>query len=156
MRPHLILFKNILKEKSKMEKQAGELLGEAVLAGVSLDSQAAVKKALKGSGELGKLFGNALAGVDLKEATAPGNHTGSCFMAVSQNKIGFYGVKQGLFKNSLGETLAEHPRSDVKALEVEAGMMSTVHIVLQDGTHYVLLCPKFNQKALKKVQELFA
>ena len=139
-----------------MDKQAGELLREAVLASVSLDSQAAVKKALKGSGELGKLFGNALAGVELKEATAPGNHTGSCFMAVSENKVGFYNVKQGLFKNSLGDMLAEHPRSDVKALEVESGMMSTVHIVLQDGTHYVLLCPKFNQKALQKVKELFA
>ena len=139
-----------------MEKQASELLGEAVLASVTLDSQAAVRKAFKRQGVIGKALGSALAGAELKEATAPGNHTGSCFMAVSQNKVGFYAVKQGLFKNSVGQALAEHPRGDVKAIEVEAGMMSTVHIVLQDGTHYVLLCAKFNQKALQKVKELFA
>ena len=139
-----------------MEKQTSEMLGETVLASVTLDSQAAVRKALKGRGELGKLFGNALAGVELKEATAPGNHTGSCFMAVSENKVGFFEVKQGLFKNSVGQMLAQHSRSDIKAIEVEAGMMSTVHIVLQDGTHYVLMCAKFNQKGLQKVMELFA
>ena len=139
-----------------MEKQTSEMLGETVLASVTLDSQAAVRKALKGRGELGKLFGNALAGVELKEATAPGNHTGSCFMAVSENKVGFFEVKQGLFKNSVGQMLAQHSRRDIKAIEVEAGTMSTVHIVLQDGTHYVLMCAKFNQKGLQKVMELFA
>ena len=140
-----------------MEKLASEMMSENVTVGVTLDSQAAVKKAVKNLGVLGKgLMQNLASGTELKEATSPGNHKGSCYMAVGVNHVGFFTVKQGLFKNSLGEMLAKHPRSEVKALEIEAGMMSTVHVVLQDGTHYVLLCAKMNQKALQKVKELFA
>jgi len=140
----------------KMDKQASEMLGETVIAGVALDSQAAVRKAMKSGagGVLGALAGSALAGIDVKEASAPGDHNGSLYMTVGENKIGFFSTKQGLFKNSLAQLLAQHSRNDVKAFEIEKGVMSTVHIVLQDGTHYVMLCPKFNQKQLKKVQEV--
>ena len=135
-----------------MEKIASELMGENVAVGVMLDSQAAVKKAM-GRGLLNQAIGKALAGAELKEATTPGNHKGSCYMAVGDNHVGFFTVKQGLFKSGPGELIVKHPRSEVKALEIEAGMMSTVHVVLQDGTHYVFLCAKMNQKNLGKVKE---
>jgi len=137
-----------------MDKQASAMMGETLTVGVALDSQTAVKNAMKGGGVIGSLIGNALAGVDVKDASAPGDHKGSLYMAIGENKIGFFSTKQGLFKNSLGQLLAQHPRNEVKAFEVESGTMSTVHIVFQDGTYYVMMCPKFNLKQLKKVQEL--
>lgn len=120
------------------------MLGETIIAGVALDSQATVRKAMKSGvdGLLGALAGSALAGIDVKEASAQGDHKGSLYMAVGENKIGFFSTKQGLFKNSLAQLLAQHSRSDVKAFEIEKGIMSTVHIL--------------KQKQLKKVQELLA
>lgn len=137
-----------------MEKLASEIMSEKVIVGVTLDSQAAVKNAVKNLGGIGKgLMQNLAPGTELKEASSPGNHRDSCYMAVGNNHVSFFAVKQGLFKNSLGDMLAKHPRSEIKAMEVESGMMSTVHIVLQDGTHYVLLCAKMNRKNLGKVKE---
>ena len=138
-----------------METQASELMGENVAVGVILDSPAAVKKAM-GGGLVGAALGKALTGTQLKEATTPGNYKRSCYMAVGTNSIGFFTVKQGLFKNSLGEMLAKHPRSELRAFEIEAGLMSAVHIVLQDGTHYALMCAKINQKNLNKARELLS
>ena len=135
-----------------MEKLASEMMSEIVTVGVILDSPAAVKKAM-GGGLIGATLGKALTGTQLKEATTPGDYKRSCYMAVGTNSIGFFTVKQGLFKNSLGELLAKHPRSDVRAFEIESGLMSAVHILLQDGTHYALMCAKINQKNLGKVKD---
>ena len=135
-----------------MDKQAGEMLGEAVVAGVMLESQALVKGAV-GGGVLGHLAGNILAGVDVKEASLPGDHTGIFYVAAGSNNVGFFSVKRGIFKNSLAELLVKHPLSDIKVLEIEKGMMPTAHIVLQDGTHYALMCARANLKKLKKLQE---
>ena len=136
-----------------MDKQASEMMGESVAVGVQLESQAVVKGAV-GGGVLGTLAGNALAGVEIKDASLPGDHTGIFYMAVGENKVGFFSIKRGLFKNSLDKMLVAYPRSDVKALEIEKGLMSTAHIVFQDGTHYALMCAKINLNNLKKVQEL--
>ena len=138
-----------------MDKQASEIMEEAIAAGVQLEAQALVKNAM-GGGILGSLAGNALAGVDVKDASLPGDHKGIIYMAVGASKVGFFSVKQGLFKNSLNEKLAEFPRGDVKAVEIEKGMMPTAHIVFQDGTHYALKCAKVNVKNLNKVKEQLA
>ena len=138
-----------------MEKQASEMMGEAVVAAVQLEAQALVKGAM-GGGILGTLAGNALAGVEVKDTSLPGDHKGIIFMAVGKNKVGFFSVKQGIFKNSLNEKLAEFSCSDVKVVEIEKGMMPTAHIVFQDGTHYALKCAKMNVKNLNKVKELLA
>jgi len=63
---------------------------------------------------------------------------------------------KGFFKNSLDKELAEFSRSDVKAVEIEKGMMPTAHIVFQDGTHYALKYAKINVKNLNKIQELLS
>ena len=138
-----------------MDKQASEIMEEAVAVGVQLEAQALVKSAM-GGGILGSLAGNALAGVEIKDASLPGDHKGIIFMAVGASKVGFFSVKQGLFKNSLNEKLAEFPRGDVKAVEIEKGMMPTAHIVFRDGTHYSLKCAKVNVKNLNKVKEQLA
>ena len=72
-----------------MEKQAGELLGETVAAAVQLEAQALVKNAM-GGGILGNLAGNALAGVEVKDASLPGDHKGIIYMAVGGSKVGFF------------------------------------------------------------------
>jgi len=136
-----------------MDKQASEMMGESVSAGVQLEAQALVKAAM-GGGVLGSLAGNALAGVEVKDASLPGDHKGIIYMAVGASKVTFFSVKQGLFKNSLDKMLAEFPHDNVKAVEIEKGMMPTAHIVFQDGTHYALKCAKVNVKKLNKVQEL--
>ena len=118
-----------------MDKQASEMLGEEVEAGVMLEAKGVIKRAV-GSGVLGSLAGSILAGVDVKEASLPGDHTGLFYMAVGADKVGFFSIKRGVFKNSLDQLLAQYPRSEVKALEIEKGFMPTAHIVFQDGTNY--------------------
>ena len=136
-----------------MDKQASEIMGEPVATGVQLEAQEVIKAAV-GGGILGALAGNVLAGVDVKEASLPGDHTGIFYMAVGESKVAFFSIKRGLFKNSLDKKLIEFSRSDVKVVEIEKGFMPTAHIVFQDGTHYALMCAKINVKNLKKVQEL--
>lgn len=105
---------------------------------------------MKGSGVIGSLISNALAGIDVKDTSAPGDYKGNLYMAIGENMIGFFSTKQGLLKNSLGQLLAQYSQNEVKAFEVESRIISTIHIVLQDGTYYVMMCPKFNLKQLKK------
>lgn len=53
-----------------MDKQASEIMGEAVVAGVTLEAQEAVKSMVGG------IVGEVLAGVDVKQASVPGDHKG--------------------------------------------------------------------------------
>ena len=75
-------------------------------------------------------------------------------MAVGPTKVGFFAMKRGFFKPSLDELLAEHPRSEVQAVEIKGGLMPKVHFVFKDGTHYVFMCPRANLGKLKKVRKL--
>ncbi|MBN1886690.1 MAG: hypothetical protein JW850_01820 [Thermoflexales bacterium] len=131
-----------------MDKKASELMGESVIAGVTLEAQEAIK------GAVGGVVGTILTGVDLKPASIPGDHTGILYVAVGPTKVGFFSIKRGLFKNSLDSLLIEHARSDVQTVEIKSGIMPAAHFVLQDGTHYVLMCPRIHLGKLKKVQEL--
>jgi len=131
-----------------MNKKAGEILGESVIAAVTLEAQAAVK------GVVGGIIGGMLTGFELKPASLPGDHEGVHYVAAGPTKLGFFSMKRGLFKPSLGELLVEHPRSEVKTLEIESGMMPTAHFVFQDGTHYALMCPRIHLGKLKKMREL--
>ncbi len=135
-----------------MDKKASELLGEPVSAGVRLEAKEAAKRMIGSA--LGGLVGEALAGIDLKPAAVPGDHKGIHYVAVGSTKVGFFSVKQGFFRNSLDALLVQHPRSDVQKVEIEGGAMPTAHFVFQDGTHYVLKCPRINLGKLKKVQEV--
>ena len=131
-----------------MDKKASELLGEKVLAGVTLETGASVKKLIGGA------VGMGIAGKDSLKAAVPGDHRGLHYVAVGPSKVGFFSLKQGLFKPSIKELLVERPRDDVAAVEIKKGAMRPVHFVLEDGTDYVLLCARINTKKLKKVREL--
>ena len=131
-----------------MNKKASELMGEAVIAGVTLEAQESIKSVVGG------VVGEVLAGVDLKPASVPGDHKGIHYVAVGPTKVGFFSMKRGLFKPALDKLLVEHSRSDVQTVEIKSGIMPAAHFVFRDGTHYALTCPRINLGKLKKVQEL--
>jgi hypothetical protein len=136
-----------------MHKKASAILGQEVVAGVQLEAKELVRGAV-GNSLVGSLMNSALAGSDVKGASLPGDHKGIIYMAIGADDVAFFSVKQGLFKNSLTQLLAQYPRREVKAVEIEKGLMPTAHILFQDGTNYALKCAKINVKNLKKVQEL--
>ena len=131
-----------------MNKKASEIMGESVIAGVTLEAQESVKSMVGG------VVGGILTGVDVKPASLPGDHEGIHYVAVGPTKVGFFSVKRGLFKNSLDKLLVQHSRSDLQTMDIKSGIMPAVHFVFQDGTHYVLTCPRIHLGKLKKVQEL--
>ena len=133
-----------------MNKKASELMGEPVIAGVTLEAQEAIKSMVGG------VIGDVLTGIDLKPASLPGDHTGIFYVAVGPTKVGFFSMKRGLFKPSLDKLLVQHSRSEVQTVEIKSGIMPTVHFVFQDGTNYVLMCPRISLGKLKKVQEMLA
>jgi hypothetical protein len=131
-----------------MNEKASEIMGESVIAGVTLEAQESIK------GMVGGVIGDVLTGIDLKPASLPGDHTGIFYVAVGPNNVGFFSMKRGMFKTSLDQLLVQHPRSDLQAMEIESGVMPAAHFVFQDGTHYVLVCPRIHLGKLKKVREL--
>jgi hypothetical protein len=131
-----------------MDKKASEIMGESVMAGVTLEAQESIK------GMVGGVIGDILTGIDVKPASLPGDHTGIFYVAVGPNNVGFFSMKRGLFKTSLDQLLVQHPRSELQAVEIEKGVMPAAHFVFRDGTHYVLMCARINLGKLKKVQEL--
>ena len=135
-----------------MGKKASELLGESVIAGATLEATKSILKSVAFG--LGGLVGEALADVAVQDASLPGGHEGIYYVAVGPTKVGFFSMKRGLFKPSLDRLLVEHPRSEVRAVEIEKGLMPTVHFVFRDGTHYVFACPRIHLGKLKKVREL--
>jgi hypothetical protein len=137
---------------TSMDKQASELMGESVIVGATLEAKKSVIKSVAFG--LGGLVGEALAGVAVKDASLPGDREGIFYVAVGPTKVGFFSIKRGLFKNSLDELLAQYSRGDVQAMEIESGVMPAAHFVFQDGTHYVLVCPRIHLGKLKQVREL--
>jgi hypothetical protein len=135
-----------------MDKKASELMGEPVIAGATLEAKKSIIKSVASG--LGGIAGEVLADIVVKPASAPGDYEGIHYVAVGPTKVGFFSMKQGLFKPSLDELLVEHSRSDVQVVEIKGGMMPAVHFVFRDGTHYVLMCPRINLGKLKKVREL--
>ena len=131
-----------------MDKRASELLGEEVLAGVTLEAGSSVSKMIGGA------VGIAVAGVESLKAAVPGDHKGLHYVAVGPSKVGFFSLKRGLFKPSIDELLVDRPREEVAAVEIKKGAMRPAHFVFRDGTDYVLLCARINTKKLKKVKEL--
>jgi hypothetical protein len=131
-----------------MNKKASEIIGESVIAGVTLEAQEAIKSMVGG------VVGEILTGVDVKPASLPGDHEGIHYVAVGPTKVGFFSMKRGLFKTSLDNLLVQHSRSDVQTVDIESGIMPAVHFVFRDGTHYVLMCPRIHLGKLKKVREL--
>lgn len=131
-----------------MNEKASEFLGESVIAGVRLEAKEATKSAVGG------VIGGILTSADREPAALPGDHEGIHYLAVGPTKMGFFTIKRGLFRNSLGELLVQHSRSDLQAMEIKSGVMPAVHFIFRDGTHYVLICPRIQLGKLKKIREM--
>jgi hypothetical protein len=135
-----------------MGKKVSELLGEPEIAGATLESKKSLIKNVAFG--LGGLVGEALADVAVKDASLPGDHEGLFYVAVGETKVSFFSMRPGLFRPSLDRLLVERPRSEVRAVEIEKGLMPTVHFIFEDGTHYVLKCPRAYLGKMKKVREV--
>ncbi len=136
----------------KNAKKASEALGEPVVAGASLESRKSLIKNVAFG--LAGIVGEALADVAMKDPSLPGGHEGLHYVAVGETKVGFFSMKPGFFRPSVDKLLVEHPRGDVRVVEIEKGLMPTVHFVFQDGTHYVLKCPRAYLGKMKEVREV--
>ncbi len=151
-----------------MEKQAGEVLQENVLAGVRLECPQLIREMLLSSGgehysstktagteqaiggAAGALFGRFATGSLQKSQLGGG---GIYYVAVGPSKLAFFSVKRGLIKNSLGELIVEYPRSDLQSLDIKKGIMPKAHFVFKDGTGFVLMCARALKGKLKKVKQ---
>ncbi len=131
-----------------MDKKASEVLGESVIAGVRLEAKEAVKS------KVGRVIGEVLTSAEPKPASLPGDYEGIHYVAVGPTKMGFFSIKRGFFRNSLGELLVEHLRSDLQEMEIGGGIMPAVHFLFRDGTHYVLVCPRIKLGKVKKIREM--
>lgn len=123
-----------------MENAAASLMGEPVVAGaVVLTKGTTSRMALGGGGLVGGLVAGAM-DVVRKPPSTPGNHRGHVYVAVGATKVAFFSVKQGLLKQSIQSLLVEHPRADVAAFDVGGALVTSILIVLKDGTTYQLEC----------------
>ncbi|KPL08045.1 hypothetical protein AMJ86_02155 [bacterium SM23_57] len=125
-----------------MDKKASELMGESVIAGVTLEAKKSIIKTVAFG--LGGIGGEVLADIAVKPASTPGDHEGIHYAAVGSTKVGFFSMKRGLLKPSLDKLLVEHSRNDVQAVEIKKGVMPAVNFVFRDGTNYVLMCARIN------------
>jgi hypothetical protein len=139
-----------------MDKVAGELLGENVLAGATIASRGHISKmALAAGGAIGGAVGGAIAGAmqgARKPPTTPGGHRGLIYIAAGPSKLAFFAVKQGWLSNSIDKLLIAHPRADVVQMDVQGGMIPKINIVLADGTDYALECGMAFLGKVKRVQ----
>ncbi|HID88477.1 MAG TPA: hypothetical protein EYP52_02015 [Anaerolineae bacterium] len=136
----------------KNVRKASEVLGEPVVAGASLESGKSLLKSVAFG--LAGVVGKALVDVAVKNPSLPGDYEGLHYVAVGETKVGFFAMKPGLFRPSVGQLLVEHPRSAVRAVEIEKGLMPTVHFVFEDGTHYILKCPRAYLGKMKEVRQV--
>lgn len=151
-----------------MNQRAGELLGETVLGGVRLESPAWYREAVMTDGDagfagsvvqqgianaVGRAAGHLMVGDAIDEPSLPGEG-GVYYVAVGPAKLGFFTVKQGLVRTSVGELLVARPRSDLRSLEVTFGYLSKAHFIFTDCTNYLLMCSRMQRGKLKKVREI--
>lgn len=75
---------------------------------------------------------------------------GGAFLAATADELALVSVKVGMLKSSLGQVLARLPRSDVKSVNYESGMVSKLTVSLVDETTWAFHVPKNGSKAAKE------
>jgi len=151
-----------------MNQRAGELMGETVLGGVRLESPQWYGEAVMTDGTdgfagsvvqqgianvVGKAAGHLMVGASLQEASLPGEG-GVYYVAVGPARLGFFSVKQGLVRTSVGDLLVVHSRSELVSLDVKYGYLSRVQFIFADGTNYVLMCSRMQRGKLRRLHEV--
>jgi hypothetical protein len=139
-----------------MENAAASLMGEPVVAGaVVLTKGTTSRMALSGGGMVGGLIAGAVSAAR-KPPSTPGNHRGHVYVAVGATKVAFFSVKQGLLKQSIQGLLVEHPRADVTAFDVGGALVTSILVVLKDGTNYELECGAMLRGRAHKLKQALA
>ena len=138
-----------------MDKSAGKLLGETILTGLTVSSRGEAAKMIKRSG--GGVVGSAVArAMDGKQTiiSTPANHSGTMYIALGETHIAFFSVKQGFFKNSLGDLLIKHPRSEIQSIDIQKSAIPKIDFVFEGGTHYGFECGRVFLKQVKKMKKI--
>lgn len=152
-----------------MEKQAGDLMKEEVLAAVFLECPQRIRDAMSGSvteyydssgssgaersigGLAGGLFGRLATGSAQRSSLGAG---GAYYVAVGPTKVAFFSIKVGLVRRSIDTLLAEYRRSDVRRLEIKKGYMSTATFHFADDTSLTLMCARMMRSRLMKLEHV--
>ncbi len=149
-----------------MEKDAAKVLGEEVSVGAVVASRETGGRITGGAiaGGVMHIAGAAGATAAMLGAQAlesrrqtpvtPGDHKGLIFVAVGRSKLGFFELKIGLVKNSLGRLLVELPRDDLVRFQVDPKGVTTsaVDVETKDGTVYGLEVARANRSKAQRVQ----
>ena len=149
-----------------MEKQAAEKLGEDVVAGSIVQTSGTGRSVMRGGalgatgGVLGGIVGGAIAEAVSHRVSGSTKallgYEGLLYLAVGPTKVGFFRLKQGLLKSSVGETLGILRREAITAMTVGGGMVTApVMIALNDGTTIALKVPRIHKGKVEKVAALF-
>jgi hypothetical protein len=146
-----------------VEKQAGEQLGETVVAG-SLISTSGTGKAM-GMNQLGSQLAGvvgaaagaavSMAGSRTQTITTPGGYQGLMYLAVGATNVGFFKVKQGFVGPSLKELLLVVPRASIEQFEMSGGKLTCpLTVALSDGTVFPLEVPRAYKGKVEKIGEM--
>lgn len=141
-----------------MEKVAAEKLGEPVVAGVVVASKGHLLKmgVTAGVGGLvGAAAGAAVGARTERNTQLINDYKGLMYIGLGPTKLGIYGVKRGLLKNSITEMLLSVPRAEVASLEVGKGFTAPVTITLKDGTAYTMEVARAFKSKAEKLEKAF-
>jgi hypothetical protein len=122
--------------------RAGQLMGEPVLAGVTVASRgttAKLRTLMQVSVKEVQEVITTLVDSFTDETVTPGNRRGWMYLAVGPSKIAFFSLKMGLLGFKLEDLIVEHPREMVASFEMHGQIVSSaITINLTDGTVYEL------------------
>jgi len=145
-----------------MDEQAAAKLGEQVDAGAII-STAGTGKSMMRSGISGAIGG--VAGSVATDALTAGSgnasgilgHAGLMYMAVGPTKVGFFTLKQGLLKSSVGDVLGVLRRDAVASMTIGGGALtSAMMLALTDGTTIALEVARTQKGRAERIAALFA
>ena len=146
-----------------MAYDASEILGSPQVAGARVMDTGAIARHAAGLGGVG-LVGGVTGAVLSPSATElverhqkaeqAGSETpalrGGAFLAASADDLALITVKVGMVKSSLNKVLARIPRSDVKSVAYEGGVVSKLTVSLTDDTTWSFHVPKNGANAAKE------
>jgi hypothetical protein len=146
-----------------MEKQAAAALGEPVVDGVILLARGSAKKMRSQVSPVGGLVGVAISRVaadrltkDTTPATpAPGGYTGGAFLALTSSRLVLFSSSSGVFKQKLGEQLAEYRPGEIDRFEFgkAAAGVGTLDLISTDGDRWAFEFSKVVRKKLVRMAE---
>ena len=151
--------------ESAMEQQAAGKLGETVLAG-SIVQTAGTARSMMRDGIGGAVGGTVAGVVGGMAAEALASHGGGgaellgyrglLYVAVGPTRVGFFRLKQGFLRDSLGDVLGILRRDAVTSVTVGSGKLTApMTATLNDGTTLQLEVSRVHRGKAEKVAALF-